>query len=283
MKKRLSAIIILCLLVIGVMAVPAYALSLAGQAYVIDDADVLTDQEEETLNNELSEASAKYNTDIIALVTSATGIDPDSSDYDLALQDFSDEYLAGYISSGGREDAVLYVVDTYGRGYHVSTHGNAIYAFADNDIYALCQELLPSLKDNDYYGAISEYGKLAGGFIDYKNVHGHAYSEDVQEEQGAKDKNIPMKGLIGAVAGILGSLGITGSMKSKLKTVVSKTSAEDYFDPRTLKLNVEKDTFLYMNVSRIPIKTDPPKGSGGGFSTHTSSGGGTFGGGGGRF
>ena len=265
--KKLLAIIALCLIFTGLIF-PVAALAEPAQQLLYDEADVLSDDEEARLSQMLSEATAKYHTDIAAATLNGT----DGQD----ITTFSDYFiLNNNLGQNDGQDAILFLIDVEGREWHFSTHGETIYAFTDGGIEELGNQVLPYLRESNWAGAIEEYCQDAGGYIDYKQQNGVAVGQDTSE----KSPVIP--GVIGVVAGILGSLGITKGMKAQLETVRSKPSASDYFDPRNLNLRRHSDTFLYMNVSRVPINTDKNSG-GGGFTTH-STGGSSFGGGGGKF
>lgn len=267
--KKLLAIITLCLLSIGIF-VPFTTMAAPSGQLLFDEADALTDEQESYLEQQLSQNSAKYGADIAAAVVKGT----DGQD----IATFSDYFILNHnLGQNDGQDAILFVIDVEGREWYFSTHGETIYAFADRDIVALGDSVKPYLSNGDWAGAIDEFCKDAAGYIDYKQVNGVAYGQDREEQ-----KSPAMPGLIGIIAGAIGSFGITKGMKGQLKTVKQKTTAADYFDPRNLKLRRHSDTFLYTNVTRVPINTENKGGGGGGFTTHTT-GGSTFGGGGGKF
>ena len=87
--KKIFALIALCLLCIGI-CFPAAVFEEPSQNLLVDEADVLSDDQEETLKNMLYDASGKYNADIIAVLTDETGIDPYDDYYDEKLQEYSD-------------------------------------------------------------------------------------------------------------------------------------------------------------------------------------------------
>ena len=172
------------------------------------------------------------------------------------------------------------MVDTAGRGYHFSTHGENGFRFyfTDGAIAQLGEDVTAYLRNSDWGGAVEKYCDDVTYMVNYKDESGNAYVPSASTER--KSGNALIKVVIAIIVGLIGAFAITKGMKNQLQTVKPKFSASDYFDPRELKLRGQKDTFLYFNVTKVPINTDNK--SGGGFSSH-STGGSTFGGGGGRF
>ena len=72
----------------------------------------------------------------------------------------------------------------------------------------------------------------------------------------------------------------TAIMRSKLKSVRSKSGATDYIKQGSFRVTRANDFFLYRTVSR---RARPKDTGSGGSSTHRSSSGRSHGGGGGRF
>lgn len=88
---------------------------------------------------------------------------------------------------------------------------------------------------------------------------------------------IPVSVIIGFIIALIA----VGVMKSKLKTVRFKTTANSYLKKGSLNITDSSDLFLYRTVNRT-AKPKDNEGSGGS-STHTSSSGATHGGGSGKF
>lgn len=264
--KKILALITLCLMCVG-FCFPV--VSMAAPPMIVDEANVLTDSQEAELSQKLSEASARYKTDIAAVFVN--GINEDITTY-------TDKYILnnGY-GQGESGDAILFLVDLNAREYHISTHGETIYAFTDAGHQELDRAVEQYLRNDDYAGAADEFCETAVGMIDYKKQNGVALYQDTEEEKAG---NYGIKGVISVIIGLIGSFAITGSMKKELKSVRTKLAASDYFSPSNLKLTGQKETFLYNTITRIPINNEPK--GGGGFSTHTT-GGSTFGGSGGKF
>ena len=88
---------------------------------------------------------------------------------------------------------------------------------------------------------------------------------------------------ISLVAGIVLSLIVVGTMKSKLKTVRFQAAANNYVKAGSMNLTESRDIFLYNTMTKTKKEKNDSSSSGGGSSTHTTSSGSTAGGGGGKF
>ena len=96
------------------------------------------------------------------------------------------------------------------------------------------------------------------------------------------------KGLLSVVLGALGGFLPASAQKSSLKTVRKRRDAAGYAQEGSLNLTVNRDTYLYSNVTSHVIQRTESSGGGHSFgsgssSTHTHSSGATFGGHGGKF
>ena len=88
---------------------------------------------------------------------------------------------------------------------------------------------------------------------------------------------------ISLVAGIVLSLIVVGTMKSKLKTVRFQAAANNYVKAGSMNLTESRDIFLYNTMTKTKKEKNDSHSGGGGSSTHTTSSGSTAGGGGGKF
>ena len=88
---------------------------------------------------------------------------------------------------------------------------------------------------------------------------------------------------ISLVAGIVLSLIVVGTMKSKLKTVHFQAAANNYVKAGSMNLTESRDIFLYNTMTKTKKEKNDSSSGGGGSSTHTTSSGSTAGGGGGTF
>lgn len=100
------------------------------------------------------------------------------------------------------------------------------------------------------------------------------------EEQEKSNLLILIAGSL--IVGLIAALIVTGSMKSKLKSVRPQPDARQYSGE--LKLTLANDIFLYRTITKSPRPTQNSSGgSRGGSSVHTSSSGRSHGGSSGKF
>ncbi len=256
--------LILCaFLVCLCLSVSAFAWS--DTSLLLDDADLLTDSEEEALLAELEKISAEQDMDIV-VVTADTlnGQTP---------KVFADDF---YDQNGYTEDGILLLVNMEDSDWYISTSGYGITAITDAGLEYMKDQFVSDLTDGNYYDAFITYAELCDDFITQARS-GNAY--DVN--------NLP-KGSFNVVGALLISFGIalvvafiiTGAMRSKLKTVLPQNTAKEYIKGGSMNITHSRDMFLYRHVDR---RARPKESNHGGSHTHTSSSGRTHGGGGGKF
>ena len=132
MKKRLY--IILFTLILSTMCVmPVFAQNEMA-AYVVDDAELLTDSEESSLNETLKEISNRQNCQVVVVTTNS--LDGKSTEA------YADDY---YDYNGYGEDGIVLLVSMEDRDYWMSTHGFAIRAFTDAGIEYIQNKFLDDL------------------------------------------------------------------------------------------------------------------------------------------
>ena len=278
MKKLTLSV--LCLLMLS-LCLPFCALAdepvlTTGSAkdYVVDNADLIFDLNEEELETQLRETSEKIGMDIVVVTTNTLdGKTPEA---------YADDY---YDYNGYADDGCLFLVSTEDRDWQVSTKGYAITCITDYGIQVIEEECVHYLSTEDYYLAFNKYGKLVEEFY-YEAQTGspydtnNKYTDEYGETIGAPEQKSTVKAIfISLVIALVIALIITFSVKSQYKPVKFNHSAAGYLVDGSLNVTQSYEHFLYSNVT----KTQRQSSSGGGSSTHTSSSGSTHGGGGGKF
>lgn len=237
MKKL---IFILALLL--ALAVPAFA---AGDL-LVDDADLLTRQEEKQLLRQLEEVSDQYGMDVVVVTVNGT-----NGSY---IRDYADNY---YDYNGYADDGVLLLVDMGAREWWITGTGDGMEIFTSSVIDDIGNEFEGALSDGDYAEAFEIYIEQCAYYIEDPFQAGPTI-------------------LIALVLGLLTALIVTGIMRGQLKSVRSKAAASDYLKPGSMVVTNAHELYLYSNVTRIRREQS----SGG---THRSSSGRSHSGGGGRF
>ena len=247
--------------------------------YVIDNADLLTDTEEQVLEEGISRLRQTFHMDVVIVTeNSLQGARP---------QDHADDF---YDSHGYQENGVLLLLSMEERDWYISTCGDAIYALTDYGIQCIGEEMVPYLSSGDYYSAFDTFlaelydyfgafqaGAPIDGFADYSGDYYHGDQEEIYYYEEPFTPSLIVALLVGIVAGAVTIL----VMRLSMRTGKPQRHATAYMKQNSYRLTGHRDLFLYSKVSKVrkPQNTS----SGGGSSVHHSSSGRSHGGGGGKF
>lgn len=282
MKKTSNRLRSLCaalaaLVLAAALAVPAFAVEggFADLYYRMNDsANVLTEDEDNELEDELEELSLRQSFDVtIATIESLESVDYDSME--AYADDLYDSCQFGY---GPEMDGVLLLVSVGDRKWHISTCGYGITAFTDAGIQYLGEQMTPFMADGDYAGAFRTFVQWSDAYIDAARA-GNPY--DV--------KNLPREPLslmylfLALGIGLVLAWVVVSVMKSQLRSVAFQENAASYVREDSMNLTNSRELFLYRDVHRTERPKESSSSDSGGSSTHTSSSGTTHGGGGGSF
>lgn len=256
MKKNLFTIIcsmIICLsMIVSISAERTLPL-------IVDEAELLTEQQEESITAKLDEIIATYQTEVAILTVN----DLAGSTAQALADDFYDYYGYGY---GENDDGILVLYkpgEAGDRKLHVTTHGTSIDVFTDSDIDYILSEMKYLLIEEDYEGAFNRFVSIC--------------EDELADEFGPPSVDlflIPLSLLIAFVIAFI----IAKVQASKLKSVRRKVGATNYVREGSMVLTSQHDIFLYRTVSSRVIENNNNNSS-----THTSSSGRTHGGGGTSF
>ena len=161
------------LILAAALAVPAFAVEggFADLYYrMFDDAEVMTEDEDNELEDALEELSLRQSFDVtIATIESMESVGADSMEQ--FADDLYDYCQYGY---GPDMDGVLLLVSVGDRKWHISTCGYGITAFTDAGIQYLGQQMTPFMADGDYAGAFRTFVQWSDTYIDAARA-GHPY------------------------------------------------------------------------------------------------------------
>jgi len=249
---------------------------------LIDEADLLSADEEESLLDRLDSLSTQYECDII-IVTRDELV---TGDVQKEADDIYDEVGYGY---GEDCSGILFLVSMADREWAISTYGFGIVAFPDEVQSYLTEKTLPYLSDGKYSQAFNIFAVLAGEQLKYARSDDYTLPEIVDHE-GSTEKasfDAGSKLVFALIVGLLTGWIATSVMKGKLKSVRGQASASQYVVPGSFGLTDSRDLFLYHTVRRTLRDTGSSSGGnrpGGSRSTvHTSSSGRSHGGSHGKF
>ncbi len=256
MKKRVIGIFLLVLVCLSNMAVFADFRNPS----VVDNAGFLTEEQAVEVSGILDSLREKYNMDV-AIYTEENA---PSDDGESAADDVFD--YSGYGAGEGKDGFLLYVSENP-RLYHYTAHGAGETAFGEYAMFYIDDEVLPYLKQNDYYGAFLTYANTAADIL--------ANPDDYKDDYTAYNVIVIA---IAVVVPLLIALIAMLIRQSRMKTAVKQTDAGGYTTPDGLNLTKSQDIFLYSTVTKTPKpKPQESQSSGGHISSsgehHTGRGG----------
>lgn len=242
--------------------------------YVVDNADLLTQTEENELSEKLQDISDELQFDVVVVTTNSTG--------SKTATEYADDYFDynGY-GRGSNNDGALFLVDMGDRKWAISTSGYGIEAIVDSALDDMEEEIVPYLKSGDYDGAFNEFADLTYDIVnDAKN--GKSYSNSTTSTT-KNHKNIGTNLIVAFSIGAGISLIIILVYRSKLKPVKFQKEAKEYIVPGSFNLRRSDDVFLYFNITKVPIPKNNDSDSDDSGSFHSSSSGSSHGGSSGSF
>ncbi len=241
----------------------------ANDAKVADEAGLLSYEEEEELQERLSEIAEEYQSDVVvATVNSCEGMD---------VQSFTDWYYYknGY-GYGENLDGIILLISMQERRFHLATRGSAIDTFTDYGLEVIDNEITPHLREGEYAKAFKKFADLAEEFLE-EDAKGSPYDTNHTYKDSIKSLTYLFFAMgIGLFAAIITLV----VLFQQLRSVRVKNEAREYVREGSFRITRANDIFLYRTVSRTRIQRDPPGGNsgGGGSMTHAAPGGGSAGG-----
>ena len=256
MKK----IFITLLLVFSLTLIPFSAACADDYFLVIDNANLLTDNERDTLEKKAERITEEYLCEV--LIVTLDSIGGQTAMY--ASEELYAEYGFGY---GPDRNCVLLLLSMEYRDYDLGTWGFANTAFTEHgkDVI-LDKRILPLLKKNNYYEAFSAYLDQTEVYLAMARA-GTPFDKDTDPDAVRKNLLIKLGSVI--LLSLLIALGICLFWKSQMETAKIARTAEIYIPEGGFNLTGQQDQFLYRTSSRTKIV----KSSGSSGSSHSSSGG----------
>lgn len=236
MKKALAAVLLLLLLV---------SPALAENSRVVDQADVLTQEEEQKLAEYIGSIREKYKFDVLILTMDSIG--DRQGDYYAADYFDNNGYGEGsnhdgvcffYVREGDRNENTVFFVKT-GSGERIFTPD------VDDEI---ADQIRPYMRQKNYGGAFATYVLQVESRLESHQPINRA------------SRMLPIFLLIGLLIGVMVAL----AFKSQMKTVRRKSGAMSYVRDGSFHLSRQQDIYLYTTTTRRRIETDSGRGGGGG-------------------
>ncbi len=292
MMKKMRKTFILLVMVISsliIIRLNCNKIYAAEKEYVYDDADLLDEEEENTLNAKCKEASDECEIDIsIATTDNANG--KTSQKY---AEDFILEKNIGYeYDDRFDKSAVLFLVDLDNNETYIATTGMGILCVEDSDIENILDNIYEYIK-SDYYKAFDTFVNstvrvINGNIKDYASEYRDEWEtydgsyEDFQNEYVNKKeplfhklRNPLISFVIAVVIGLIAVAVMALNNRAKMTA-----SGDTYMNRNEIKFHINSDRYINTTTTKIKINNDSNGGGGHGGSSHSGSGGHSFGGGG---
>ena len=268
MKRKIITIIV-SLIFCMTLALPAAAMD-GGEhpPRLVDEAELLTGDEESSLVDKLDAVSDKWQCDVTIVTVDSLG--------SKTATEFADDYFDynGY-GYGNNDDGIMLVISMESRDWAITTHAFGIEAFTDAGQEYIMNKVIPPLGNESYYEAFSIFADQCDDFLE-KARAGEPYdSHNLPKESHAKLYILWIIPCL--IAGAILAFVLTIKEKKSLKSVMKKAGAGEYIGK--VEINEKHDKFLYRNLDKVLIRDDDDGGS----STHLSSSGETHGGSSGKF
>ncbi len=269
-----------------VLAIPCFAQ--IDSPYMIDNADLLSNYEEQHLLTEIEKLRSEYGYDIIIHTT----YDTEGKD----IVSYCDDY---YDEGAYAEDGLIFVISMAERDYYTSTCGTLVDSLPDYQIDYICASVTPYLSEGSYFSAFEEYlrglnsyfGGYESGEISPDIHYGddYYYTDDYYTDNYQPSvKGYVIREFILILIAFIIAFVITTIIKSKMNTAVKQRDADNYIVGGSFVLSGQRDAFIGTHTARraIPKNNNTNHGGrigGGGGGGHISSGGVRHGGSGGKF
>jgi len=216
----------LALILCATLAIPAFAAS----GYLLDEADLLSEMEEQALQDVLDEIGDGFDADIVIVTVETTGqYDPEY--YTERLYDDR-----GY-GQGSDRDGVMLLVAMEEREYVIWSNGWCSNAISSGEIDSIIANMEEDMRDGEYAQAFETFLEDCRYYLN-GHINGFPF-------------NFGSNFLIALVVGLLVALIATGIMRSKLKSVKKQHTANQYTKPGSMQVTKATDLYLYSNVTRV--------------------------------
>lgn len=263
---------LLCFLVFsetGADVLTVYGAQSDSAAYVVDQADILSQQEEQAIETRIEEMSQKWKQDFVVVTTN----DAEGKD----SEEYADDY---YDYHGYQENGVLYLVDLDNGNVWISTSGSMIRFLTDRRIDRVIDAGYSQLKSHNYGEGFLAMLDQTEDYME-EGIPDNQYTYDVETGKVSRHYGLTAWEIIIVLLLGLGAGGIVFASVNAKYQMKSGTYFYPFREKGRIQFTRREDIFVNQTVTRRKIPKNPPSNGGGGQSSvHTSSSGASHGGGG---
>lgn len=257
MKKLFLSLLMAFSLCVAVFAQTDYE-------YIMDFANILTDSQEQFLENEMAKLSETYDVGIYIATFENMG-DYGYGEYD--IQDFSfDTYMEFGLGRNESKDGLLFVMSMYGRDFDIMAYGKGNEAFTDYGKDALVDAFKDSFHKNKWFTGMKQYLRKTEYILKWY-AKGHPY--DVRSIASKLD-GLPMNLLRGLIIGFIIAFFFGKAASRKRSTIEKAVTAFAYFDSSDVKITKQADNYVRSSSSVRYISSSSSSGGGHSYSGGTT-------------
>ena len=289
MKRFLT--LFLSVLLIGCLSLSVFAedgltIQIVGTendaAYVIDNANILSDSEEAELNRLAEEISLRQSCNVRILTENSIG----TSTPDEYAESCYESRGFGY---GEERSGILFLLSMEQRDWCLYRQGEtARQAISFDETEYLWSKCSANISGGNYFAGFRSYLSTADTML--SAYHGtldeaaqKAYQEGFEAFLQSSEEPSPSRTVrqrpgvvkttvIALIVGFLLAFLFSGSLRSQLKSVRMKYNAASYRRPDSMHLDVNRDIYLYANTTSRVIAPQRAGGSEGSSHVTTSTG-----------
>ena len=255
MKKKLLALVVL------LVCLPVF---LFAQAYVVDNAELLSSSEKADLERQLAAISSTYNFDLVIVTENSIG--------NAEPRDYADDF---FDRGGYGLDGCLFLQVTESRDYWFSTSGRGIKILNNAAGGKLESDVLKFLRDDDPAGA---YRAFINDWKTFLALDAKGRNYNFFHQWNA------VLVIVGWVISLLIGFLVVQSWKAQMNTALPKKEANLYVIPGSLAFTLQQERFLYSRVTKTKQSSASSSSSlSGGGGARISSSGRSHGGRGGKY
>ena len=294
-KKNIITVI--CVTLLCSLLLCGYGSYKEGDQRVFDDAELLDELEEQTVQEEIEKTIEKLSMDII-VVTIDDAYGKSAMAY---ADDYYDEHGFGYGDSYG--PGILFLIDMDNREIYLSTAGQAIAQFTDGEIDQMLDSIYYWMAEGRWYDACMEFVYQVDEYADNEELDQNVYYdkdtdtfvEYTEDELKAIRRKAAMERILspGSILGKLGIAMVIGAVSVLIMRInVNRNTVPGgrvYMKAGSGQIRQRYDhktntTVTKRHIPRNNTSSGTRSGGGGGHSSvHRSSAGRSHGGGGRKF
>ena len=256
-KKFLSKLFTLALtfvLALNLAGINASAVN-ANNQYIFDDANLLTYDEYNVLNDYARQVSEYYGCAVHIFTTD----DPSVNEYN--IQTIAEEVYLRYSDFGWGygKDGFMLMLSMAERDYCIIAYGDkGNYVLTDYGKDMMAEKILDNFRANDWYGGFSDYLSYARYVLE-EAENGHVV--DVYYYNESVDVGVEAYGFA-AIIGLVFAFVVCFIYKNQMQTAVAAAHAKEYVVEDDIEMNIQQDVFKFTTTHRTRIQTN--SGGGGG-------------------